>query len=141
MKVELLNETYLNDIIELVADVNPDIHRDVLRRRQLEMFGYSSYCCFGLFWEGKLVGISSAWITTRFYSGKQLELDNVIVAPACRSMGFGEQLLAHIERWAAEQACLTVELNTYVVNNKSHKFYFNQGFNILGYHFQKKIID
>lgn len=141
MKIELLNETYLDDILKLVADMNPGIHRDILRRRQLEMFGYSSYCCFGLFQDGKLVGISSAWMTTRFYSGKQLELDNVIVDPECRSMGFGEQLLAHIERWAGEQGCLTVELNTYVVNSKSHKFYFNQGFNILGYHFQKKIID
>ena len=34
---------------------------------------------------------------------------------------------------------MTVELNTYVTNDRSHKFYFNQGYSILGYHFQKEL--
>ncbi len=44
-----------------------------------------------------------------------------------------------IELWAKNNDCKTIELNTYVQNEKSHKFYFNQGFHILGFHFQKYI--
>lgn len=83
------------------------------------------------------MAITSGWLTTRFYSGKQLEVDNVIVHKDYRSKGYGALLLGYIDKWAEENDCLTVELNTYVTNSPSHKFYFNQGHTIVGYHFQK----
>ena len=43
------------------------------------------------------------------------------------------------ENWAKENDCKTIELNSYVQNSKSHKFYYNLGYAILGFHFQKKI--
>ncbi len=83
--------------------------------------------------------MTGGWLTTRLYSGKQLELDNVAVIEQYRSSGYGSKLLEYIEAWALNQNCLTVELNAYVSNSRSHKFYYNQGYNILGFHFQKII--
>ena len=139
MKFEELTPDHLEQIILLASEVNQDISDDDLRSRLAEMFGYDSYTCFGLFVDSELVGISSGWLTTRFYSGKQLEIDNVIVGKEFRSSGYGSEFIGYIEAWALKEGCLTVELNTYVVNSKSHKFYFNQDYNILGYHFQKVI--
>jgi hypothetical protein len=45
-----------------------------------------------------------------------------------------------MEDWARQHKCQSVELNTYVQNPRSHKFYFNQGHSIIGYHFQKKLV-
>jgi hypothetical protein len=44
-----------------------------------------------------------------------------------------------IHRYCKEKGCNSVELNTYVENHPSHKFYYNEGFQILGYHFLKKL--
>ncbi len=128
-------------ILELARGVNTEIPMNELLNRLEEMFDYSNYYCFGLSLESRLIAISSGWLTTRFYSGKQLEIDNIIVSTEHRSKKYGEKFLAYIEVWAIQQGCLSVELNTYVQNAKSHKFYFNQRYSILGYHFQKKVID
>ncbi len=104
-----------------------------------EMFTYSSYKCFGLFYNENLIGISSGWITVRLYSGKQLEIDNVIIDKTLQSKGLGTIFMNYIEMWAKNNNCKTLELNTYIQNAKSHKFYFNTGFSILGFHFWKQI--
>ena len=73
------------------------------------------------------------------YCGKQLEVDNVFILPEYQSSGYGAVFFDHIEDWAKENHCNTVELNTYVENTRSHKFYFKEGYTILGYHFWKDL--
>ncbi|MBK7465456.1 MAG: GNAT family N-acetyltransferase [Saprospiraceae bacterium] len=54
------------------------------------MFPMPTYYCFGLYHENKLIGLSSSWITIRFYSGKQLEVDNVVIDKIYQSKGLGK---------------------------------------------------
>ncbi len=103
------------------------------------MFEFNNYKCFGFYEDDQLIGLSSGWITVRLYSDKQLEIDNVIISDKIQSKGYGKIFINKIETWAIENGCKTIELNTYVQNDRSHKFYFNQGFKILGFHFQKKL--
>lgn len=42
-------------------------------------------------------------------------------------------------KWCRSRAYKSIELNTYVRNPRSHKFYFNQGYEIIGYHFEKAL--
>ena len=126
-------------ILVLAEEVNSKVSMEELRSRLTEMFSYQSYCCFGLKDGDELVAMSGGWMTTKFYSGKQLEVDNVAVASKYRSQGIGAELLSCMEAWAKDQGCISVELNTYVYNDKSHKFYFNQDYTIIGYHFEKKV--
>lgn len=126
-------------ILNLAQELNPTIPAAVLAERLNEMWDYPTYCCFGCLQDDQLIGISSGWITTRFYSGKQLEIDNVIVSSKNQSKGIGAMFIKFLEQWAQQQNCLTLELNTYVGNSRSHKFYFGQGYKILGFHFQKNL--
>ena len=71
--------------------------------------------------------------------GKQLEVDHFILDPDFRSLGIGTILLHYIETWAKNQECITLELNAYVGNSRGHKFYFQNGYKILGFHFQKNL--
>ncbi|WP_025742006.1 GNAT family N-acetyltransferase [Aquimarina pacifica] len=137
LTVKLLQKEELDDIISLTQHLNPNREISTLKKRHLEMFAFDNYQCFGLFEKAQLIGVSSSWMTVRLYSGKQLEVDNVIIDPTIHSKGYGAFFLNYIENWAKEQGCESVELNTYVQNSKSHKFYFRQGYIILGYHFQK----
>ena len=138
-QVKEINIEYKKDILRLINNLNPNIAPNVLESRLLAMFNYNNYKCFGLFENDKLIGLTSCWTTVRFYSGLQIEIDNFIVDEAYRSKGVGNLFLDFITDWAKNNRYETIELNTYVNNYKSHKFYFNQDFKILGFHFQKNI--
>jgi GNAT superfamily N-acetyltransferase len=124
-------------IVPLANKLHPAIAPEKIRGYLTEMFALPTYYCFGLWQQEKLVAVSNGWITVRFYSGKQLEVDNVIVDPEVRSQGVGKYFFTHIQDWAIRNNCNTIELNTFVQNSKSHKFYYNEGYAILGFHFQK----
>lgn len=140
ISIRELGRENIDGILPLASELNPDIPDHILRERLEEMFSLS-YKCFGAYLDGKLIGICGAWITTRLYSGKQIELDNLIIAHEYRSKGFGSRFLDAIDQWAKEQGCLSCELNSYIANSRSHKLYLNRGFQTLGYHFVKKYED
>ncbi len=138
-RFQLLDSSYIPAIMPLVVELNKKDSFEVQQARLERMFTIGNYQCFGWFEGEELLGVSGGWITERLYSGKQLELDHVVVNPERRSKGIGGAFLAEIESWAKTHNCLTVELNTYVQNAASHKFYLDKGYQILGYHFQKKL--
>ena len=137
--VKLLNIESLDDIIGLTKILHPKILVSELKNRQTEMFTYNNYKCFGLFNKGNLIGVASGWVTTRLYCDKQIELDNVIIKDIEQSKGFGKIFMDDVEIWAKNNNCRTIELNSYVTNGRSHKFYLNQGYKIIAFHFQKNI--
>ena len=136
--VSLIPTDQLRVILPLVKSLNPDIDEALLARRLEEMVG-QGYQCAGAYQNGQLVGICGLWVATRFYCGKYLEPDNVVVHPDFRSLGVGQKLMAWVYDYARSLGCEVVELNSYVGSPRAHKFYFGEGFGILGFHFQKKL--
>jgi GNAT superfamily N-acetyltransferase len=132
-----LDKQDFDKILPLAVELNPDIKPDIVAQRLRDMLETSSYTCFGGYADGELVGVCGAWITTRLYSGKQIELDNGIVKQSLRSQGFGKAFLDFIQKWAADNGCAAIELNSYVTNAPGHKFYFSNGFKIIAFHFQR----
>lgn len=136
--VRLIPTDQLHVILPLVKVLNPDIDEAVLAQRLEDMPG-QGYQCVGAYQNEQLVGICGLWVATRFYCGKYLEPDNVVVHPDFRSLGVGQKLMVWVYDYARTQNCEVVELNSYVGSPRAHKFYFNEGFQILGFHFQKKL--
>jgi len=124
---------------ELLIQLNPDKEEKYIQQIIEQMNTFKNYKCFGLYENDKIIGISSGWTSMRIYCGKQLELDNVIIDEKLQSKGLGTIFFNKIEEWALHKGYQSINLNTYVSNSRSHKFYFNQGFKILGFHFQKLI--
>ena len=130
---------HLARIVVLLKQLNPEMDEEYLENTQIEMTKVPNYACFGLFSENELIGISSGWTTVRIYCGKQLELDNVIIDSNLQSKGFGKYFMNAIKDWSIENDYKSIGLNTYVQNSRSHKFYFNEGFKVLGFHFEKRV--
>ena len=124
------------DIVPLLMQLNEGIPEAKLRERVLEM-ATQNYKCIGIYDNNNLIGICGLWFVTRHYSGRSIEPDHVIIDKAYQSMGLGKQLFDWIFDYAGKNNYEAVELNTYVRNTRSHKFYYNLGFEILGYHFVK----
>jgi len=125
---------YKGRVIDLLGQLNPKKDLRTIDALLNLMNESSNYNCFALFENDNLIGISSGWTTVRIYCGKQLELDNVIIDAKIQSKGYGRHFIHAIKKWANENMYQSIGLNTYVENSRSHKFYFNQDFKVLGFH-------
>ncbi|AXG69952.1 acetyltransferase (GNAT) family protein [Kordia sp. SMS9] len=111
---------------------------DLLTERFDEMLS-QNYEAFAIYDHDQLIGCFGLWYMTRHYCGKSFEPDHVYIEEAYRSKGIGADLFQWIEAYGKQKGVTAIELNTYVENFPSHKFYYNQGFVARGYHFLKKI--
>ena len=98
-----------------------------------------NYECGGVFKDEILVGVAGMWFCTRHYSGRSVEIDHVFIEKSLRNQGIGSQLLTWIENYTASKGYETIELNTYIENEKSHDFYDRKNYKKLGYHFLKSL--
>ncbi|OBX25475.1 hypothetical protein LX77_02621 [Gelidibacter algens] len=136
---KIIDPSNINTIIPLMLKLNNQkITEAVLKQRFAEIVT-QNYECAAIYDREKLIGIAGMWFCTRHYSGKSVELDHVFIEDAYRKKGLGKQFMKCIYDYVAQKGCQSVELNTYVQNYPSHKFYYNEGFEILGYHFLKKL--
>jgi hypothetical protein len=111
---------------------------EILTQRFSEMFD-QNYECFKISSEGQTLGVFGLWFMTRHYAGRSCEPDHIFIREEFRGKGVGKKLFEFIYKYAAEKGCETSELNSYVHNFRSHKFYLNEGYEIRGYHFLKKL--
>ncbi len=124
-------------ILPLLRKLNTKTPIKLLEERVIEMASLPNYECIGLFVSDTLVGITGLWYSTRHYIGKTVEPDHVIIDETYRSKNLGKQFFNWIDNYVQGKGCEAIELNTYVNNPKSHKFYYNEGYSIYGFHFLK----
>lgn len=138
VNIKLIAQDQIFSIIPLLHALNPAISESVLRDRLNEMIG-QGYQCVGLYYGDKLIGICGLWVLTKYYVGKHIEPDNVVILEEFRSQGLGQQLMAWVYGYAKSQGCIASELNCYVTNEKGQVFWENEGYTKIGYHYQRPI--
>ena len=132
-------EEDLDKVVPLVRELGENqLEETLLKSRFTEML-QMNYECFGVYWESNLIGVFGLWFMTRHYAGKSCEPDHVFIKPEFQNKGIGKKIFDFIFDYAKEKGCETSELNSYVHNFRSHKFYMNHGYVIKGYHFLKKL--
>lgn len=117
---------------------NDNVSETLLKERLLEM-ATQNHECIGIYDGEILIGTCGMWFQTRHYAGKSVEVDHVFIEETHRNRGIGKQLMQFVYDYAEKKKCNWVELNTYVHNFPSHKFYYNEGFVAKGYHFVKEL--
>lgn len=136
---KIIDKKDIDLVVPLIQKSNDHkIPEAVLKERFAEMVN-QNYECAGIFDGETLIGVSGLWFCTRHYSGKSVEPDHVFIEEDYRGKGLGKQFFEWIYNYVKLKGCESIELNTYVSNYPSHKFYHNEGFKILGYHFFKKL--
>lgn len=124
--------------IPFLQKLNPDTSKEVLQERLTAMLK-NNYKCIGVYDREKLIGISGLWILVKHYIGKHVEPDNVVILPEYRGKGIGAQLVRWIIDYAISINGNSVELNAYVASEEANKFWIDQGFKPVGYHYQMKL--
>src|SRR5262245_18259631 len=104
ISISLIPATDMKIILPLIQYLNPDTPMKTLEER-LEEIVTNNYRCVGVYHEGKCIGVAGLWLLTRFWCGRNLDVDNVVIDPAYRSLGLGEKLMEWIHCYAAEMDC------------------------------------
>ncbi len=122
----------------IIQQLQPSLSSEAYEQMLPEMIsnGYSQVIVLD---NNKCVGISGIWINTKLYSGKYLEMDNVVIDKNYRSKGIGKLLCDWCIAKAKKQNCEKIMLDAYLENEKAHSFYEREGFIKRGYHFLKSV--
>lgn len=136
--MKFIESTEMNVILPFLRLLNDQIPLDILQNRLKDMVK-NSYQCIGVYDDDKLIGICGIWILVKYYVGKHLEVDDVVILPEYRGKNIGKELMQYVKHYAKENDCLAIELNCYVHNQKGNKFWRDGGFKQIGNHFQKKL--
>lgn len=136
---KIIEKENLHTVIPFLLKLNDGkISFEILEARFKDMCK-QNYECAGIYHQNTLIGVCGLWYCTRHYSGKSVEVDHVYIDDAYRKQGLGSAFFKWIYNYTRLKGYESMELNTYVGNHESHKFYYNEGFKILGYHFLKKL--
>ena len=137
IEIKLISKEYILNILPLLKELNTTTKETTLKKRVLEMSTYQNYKCVGVYIDKQLIGIAGLWHLTRHYCGKTIEPDHVIISDTYRNKGIGKILFKWIHNYAQKNGYEASELNTYINNIKSHKFYELKGYKKLGFHYLK----
>ncbi len=88
---------------------------------------------------GQVVAVAGYRISTNFYMGKHLYVDDLVTAGRARSRGYGEELVEWLRVQARAAGCQFFDLDSGVQRRRAHKFYFKHGFSIASYHFSERL--
>jgi GNAT superfamily N-acetyltransferase len=138
IKFKFIESKNIYIIVPLLQLLNKNISEDVLKER-LDVMVKQNYLCVGIFDGDKLVGMCGLWILTKYYVGKHIELDNVMILPKYQSQNIGHALMNWVDNFAKEQGCVASELNCYVGNKEAHKFWEKEEYEVIALHFNKKL--
>lgn len=134
----------INDTQELLALypflklLNADMQQQEFEQllKEVMQLNYKMFCVYK---DDTCIAIAGCWIGTKFYSGKYLEMDNVVVLPEYRNLGAGKLLCDFFLQYAQQQQCKTIMLDAYRENTAAHRFYEREGFIKKGFHFIKRL--
>ena len=135
----ILDRRSLSTILPFIQDLTHRKFSDALLLERFQKMITQNYECVGIFHDNTLIGCCGLWYQMRHYSGESCELDHFFILPEYRSQGIGNAFIVWVEEHIKLKNCDALELNSYVGNAASHKLYFREGFEILGFHFLKKI--
>ncbi|WP_310992566.1 GNAT family N-acetyltransferase [Aequorivita marina] len=139
ISIRIIETKDIFSILPLIQKLgNHTVPEEILKERFQEMT-QQNHECLGVYDADALIGVCGLWFQTRHYAGRSLEMDHVIIDDAYRSHGIGKMMIEYVSGYARKKSCNWIELNSYVHNFPSHKFFYNQGFVAKGYHFVKEL--
>jgi GNAT superfamily N-acetyltransferase len=136
--VELKSPADFAKTYPLIRQLNPEMTKQAFTQH-LKVMVKNGYRAIAAVEGKKILGTSGFWTGARFWCGKYIEPDNVVVDQNQRSRGIGKLLMQWIESEARRQKCDIVMMDAYTHNTESHRFYYREGYIIKGFCFVKNM--
>jgi ribosomal protein S18 acetylase RimI-like enzyme len=88
---------------------------------------------------GLAVSVIGYRFLTMLYNGKQIYIDDLVTLEDYRGRGFARMLIDYVTELGKEKGIDCVTLDSGPSRHAAHRLYLNLGFNIVSYHFEKKL--
>lgn len=124
--------------LPLVQQLYPDMTKEKYEEMLRDMIP-NSYTQVVVLDGEKCVGLSGIWFNTKLWTGKYIELDNVVTDKSHRSKGVGKLINDFAAEKAKQLGCRFIVLDAFTENRDAHRFYFRDGYVIRGFHFLKTV--
>jgi ribosomal protein S18 acetylase RimI-like enzyme len=134
----LTQKPEMEPLYPLIRQLSPGVSEERYVHLLDDMLAHG-YRMAAVFENGACIGLSGFWVSTKIYSGRYMELDNVVIDIAHRSRGIGKMLYDFLLDIALQEGCEIIMLDAYLENEKAHTFYEREGFVKRGYHFLNRI--
>jgi len=135
---EIKSEKAMLQQFPLLKQLNPSLEKSDYSK-MLPIMIRNGYRMVGAFDKKNCIGLSGFWVNIKIWCGKYIEPDNVVVNQQYRSAGVGKMLMDWVIEEGKKLGCKVSTLDSYVGNDKSHNFYFREGYHIKGFHFYKDL--
>ena len=124
----------IDGCFDVMSELRPHLKRDQFLAlvRRMESEGYRMAY---LTEEGQVVAVAGYRISTNFWLGKHLYVDDLATSSQSRSKGHGEAMIGWLRDQAKANGCRSFDLDSGTHRGRAHKFYFKHGFTIASYHF------
>ena len=136
---KLITKSEIADVFPILIQHHKHISETDFLKCIDEILVEKNYQMIASYIDDEMVGIAGYWVLTRFYSGKYIQVGNMVVDEKHRNAGIGKTMLKFIEDEGKKQGCEHFILDSRLDNKKSHDFYSREGFEVMGYHFMKDI--
>jgi GNAT superfamily N-acetyltransferase len=134
----LTNDEEIASCLDVLRQLRPGLTRESLIEF-IRTHDDAGYRLVALESAGQIVGVAGYRVLESLGHGRLLFLDDFVTDAGLRSRGHGAVLLDWIEREAAKLGCGTIELDSGVKREGSHRFYQQQGYTIASHHYAKAV--
>lgn len=136
---ELITKKELLNAFQVLQDLRKDLNEESYLSL-LEEMQQDGYRVFALLKREQIVVVSGLAVRTNFYNRRHVFIYDLVTHTDFRSQGYGDILLSHIHKWAKEQDCSLVALESGLFREEAHRFYEEKmGYEKFCYSFTKKV--
>ena len=136
---ELLNKDELLKAFPVIKQLRTNLSKETYLRL-IEDMKKEGYKLFAFYKYDEIVSVIGVIKLTNLYYGKHIWVNDLVTDVKHRSKGYGEILIAFINKWAKENGCEIVALSSGLQRLEAHRFYESKmGFDKVSYVFKNKL--
>jgi GNAT superfamily N-acetyltransferase len=140
MKIQpLITPDEIKQAHETIQFLRPALRDVDLFAQNVQKQFNEGYRFIGIEHEGKIVACSGFRILNTLAWGKIVYIDDLVTHEAHRGKGYALSLLDYIQKFARENGCGEIHLDSGYMRNTAHKVYLNYGFILATHHFSLKV--
>lgn len=124
---------------DVMRQLRPHLERDAYVPLVRSLMASDGYRLAALVDDGTVRAVAGYRFMTMLFCGRVLYLDDLVSDEHARSHGYGGRMLDWLKEEGRRQGCVEFHLDSRVVRDRAHRFYFREGFWIECFHFRTKL--
>ena len=131
-------EAEISECLSLMQQLRPHLKEEGFTQQISAQIkeGYTLLCMRK---KSEVIALCGCRVSTSLAWGKHLYIDDLVTSENERSLGYGQEMMAFVIRFAKEKGCSEIHLDSGVQRYEAHKFYLREGFKTTSHHFSKEL--